>query len=73
MKTKSFSPVGSLHPILFFAVIYAVALFFAIFICSALFYSCNASPSHIGKAESKPVNIPVEQAAVNNTITVAMR
>lgn len=36
--------MGSLHPVLFFATVYVVALVFSIFICSALFYSCNASP-----------------------------
>lgn len=73
MKTKSFSPVGSLHPILFFAVVYAVALFFAIFICSALFYSCNASSSHGSVGVIKPANPPAEQSALNNTVTMAMR
>lgn len=43
MKTKSFTPVGSLHPVLFFVFVYVVVLFFSIFICSSLFYSCNAS------------------------------
>lgn len=43
MKTKSFNQVGSLHPILFFAVVYVVALILSIFICSSLFYSCNAT------------------------------
>ncbi len=43
MKTKNNSTLGSIHPILFFACIYAVALFFSIFICSALFYSINGS------------------------------
>ncbi|MFZ9386577.1 MAG: hypothetical protein ACO25B_01730 [Chitinophagaceae bacterium] len=45
MKSRSFTPMGSLHPILFFAGIYVVALLFSIFICSALFYSCNSSSS----------------------------
>jgi len=43
MKTRTFTSFGSLHPILFFAVVYIVALFFSIFICSSLFYSCNSS------------------------------
>jgi len=73
MKTKSFSPVGSLHPILFFAVMYAVALFFAIFICSTLFYSCNANSSHIGREEVKPLNSPVEQPSGAAAVTMAMR
>jgi hypothetical protein len=41
MKRKSVSPVGALHPILFFAGVYIVALFFSIFICSSIFYSLN--------------------------------
>ena len=43
MKNRSVSPIGALHPILFFAGVYVVVLFFSIFICSALFYSCNTS------------------------------
>ncbi len=43
MKTKAFTPMGSLHPILFFVFVYAVALVCSVFICSSLFYSCNAS------------------------------
>lgn len=45
MKTKSFTPMGSMHPILFFVFVYVVALLLSVFICSSLFYSCNASPS----------------------------
>lgn len=43
MKKTSVSPIGALHPILFFAGVYVVVLFFSIFICSALFYSCNTT------------------------------
>lgn len=43
MKTRNFAPIGSLHPVLFFAGLYLVALLFFIFICSTIFYSCNAS------------------------------
>lgn len=66
MKTKTFSPVGSLHPVLFFAVVYVVAIVFSIFICSTLFYSCNASPAKLGQKEApveKPVNSPIEMAS----------
>lgn len=44
MKTKTITPMGSMHPILFFVFIYVVALLVSIFICSSLFYSCNAKP-----------------------------
>lgn len=43
--------MGSLHPVLFFAGVYVVALLFSIFICSTLFYSCNASSA--GQVETK--------------------
>ncbi|HPG12264.1 MAG TPA: hypothetical protein PLU37_12085 [Chitinophagaceae bacterium] len=43
MKAKTFTPMGSLHPILFFAGVYVVALLASVFIFSSLFYSCNAS------------------------------
>ena len=46
MKKRSVSPIGALHPILFFAGVYVVVLFFSIFICSALFYSCNTTESN---------------------------
>lgn len=70
MKTKTFTPVGSLHPILFFACVYVVALLLSVFICSSLFYSCNASPvKSINEQEATPV-LP-EQASL--TTTVAMR
>lgn len=55
MKTKSFTSVGSLHPILFFAVVYTVALLFSIFICSALFYSCNAKSADFTEQQSAPL------------------
>ena len=39
MKAKTFTTMGALHPVLFFVVVYIVALFFSIFICSSL--SCH--------------------------------
>ncbi len=68
MKTKTFTPMGSLHPILFFAVLYAVALLFSIFICSSLFYSCNARPASLSSKKTAPVEKPVTL-----TTTVALR
>lgn len=52
MKTKSLTPMGSMHPVLFFVLIYLVALIVSIFICSSLFYSCNAHPvQKLGKQD----------------------
>jgi len=68
MKTKTFTPMGALHPILFFAGVYIVALFFSIFICSSLFYSCNTSSAKVAKEE----RAPVQQPAGSEVATTAM-
>jgi uncharacterized SAM-binding protein YcdF (DUF218 family) len=73
MKTNSFTPMGSLHPILFFAVVYIVALFFSIFICSSLFYSCNSSSAKVSQEEVKPANTQPVQQVPAAMATVAMR
>lgn len=56
MKARTLSPMGSMHPILFFVFVYVVALLFSIFICSSLFYSCNARPANVlsEQADSAP-------------------
>jgi hypothetical protein len=54
MKTKTFTTVGALHPILFFAGVYVVALIFSVFICSSLFYSCNSSATTTDVKQEKP-------------------
>ena len=63
MKTKTVTPMGALHPVLFFAGVYVVALLFSIFICSSLFYSCNTSPSAKVEMEKKAPTQPAVQAA----------
>jgi hypothetical protein len=63
MKNRSFTPVGSMHPVLFFVGVYAVALFFSIFICSSLFYSCNAkSASPLTEQTGQPAEKQVVTA-----------
>ena len=68
MKTKTFSPMGALHPVLFFAGVYVVVLLFSIFICSALFYSCNSTSSTLGD----DTNMPVEKPVVAGTAATAV-
>ena len=70
MKTKSFTTMGAMHPVLFFAGVYIVALLFSIFICSSLFYSCNSSSMKVAKEEKTPAQKGV---AHTGTTTVAMR
>jgi hypothetical protein len=58
MKKRSVSPIGALHPILFFAGVYVVVLFFSIFICSSLFYSCNTTSGGNYSSNEKKANEP---------------
>jgi hypothetical protein len=69
MKTKTITPMGALHPALFFAGVYIVALLFSIFICSTIFYSCNSTAAEIGKKEEK--NIQPASSPATTTSTVA--
>jgi hypothetical protein len=69
MKSKTITPMGALHPALFFAGVYIVALLFSIFICSTIFYSCNSTPAEISKKEQK--NVQPESTPVTNSGNVA--
>jgi len=69
MKTKSFTTMGALHPILFFAVVYVVALLFSIFICSSLFYSCKSN-TNVAKEQKMPTQ---KQETEGTPATVVMR
>ena len=71
MKTKTMTPMGALHPILFFAGVYVVVLLFSIFICSSLFYSCNSSSASLSSQEKQPVEKTVNGTATTNVITTA--
>jgi hypothetical protein len=62
MKSRTFTPMGALHTVLFFAGVYVVALFFSIFICSSLFYSCNTTGT-TAAVKSKPEPVKQELTA----------
>ena len=68
MKTKTITPMGALHPALFFAGVYIVALLFSIFICSTIFYSCNSTPAEIGKKEQKDIQPASSPATSPSTV-----
>ncbi len=70
MKTKTFTPMGALHPILFFAGVYIVALLFSIFICSSLFYSCNMNSAKMVKEQKIPVEKEITSASSNTAIVL---
>jgi hypothetical protein len=67
MKTKTFTTMGALHPVLFFIGVYIIALFFSIFICSSLFYSCKSSNSKLAKEQK----IPLQKSSSSKTMTTA--
>lgn len=69
MKKRSVSPIGALHPILFFAGVYVVVLFFSIFICSALFYSCNTS-SNVSSYTEKEQKVTEPQASTGAIVAI---
>lgn len=68
MKARTFTSMGSLHPILFFAVVYIVSLLASVFICSSLFYSCNASKADI--TSQQPKVKPVQPAGSGTTVAL---
>ena len=65
MKSRNLTAVGALHPILFFATVYIVALFLSVFICTAIFKSVNNSstgqyskPSQSNTIAVSGLNVP---------------
>ena len=70
MKTRNFTPMGALHPVLFFAGVYVVALLFSIFICSSLFYSCNASKTEVAEKQETPSKQQAYVSSVNSDLAI---
>lgn len=70
MKTKNFTPMGALHPILFFAGVYIVALLFSIFICSSLFYSCNTNSANAANEQQQPITLTVGSEASTSVVVL---
>jgi hypothetical protein len=65
MKTKTLTPMGSLHPVIFFVVVYVVALLLSIFICSSLFYTFSGSSSrNTGQNQSVEEVMPAGNTVV---------
>jgi hypothetical protein len=69
MNRKTITPMGALHPVLFFAGVYAVALVFSIFICSSIFYSCNAAKVDFVKKSEKQAQ-PKQSGYAKSTTTL---
>lgn len=76
MKPRNLTAVGALHPILFFATVYIVALFLSVFICTAIFKSINdrsigeySKPAEPATAKASGVKLP----AATMSAVVALR
>ncbi|RYZ21023.1 MAG: hypothetical protein EOO16_14550 [Chitinophagaceae bacterium] len=41
MKQRSQAPMGALHPVLFFVLVYGITLFMALFVCRSVYYGIN--------------------------------
>jgi hypothetical protein len=63
MRRNSTSPIGTLHPILFFLVIYGISLFLAIFVCRTVYYSMHDE----GTANSSTVKTDAYSTAASTT------
>jgi hypothetical protein len=63
MRRNSTSPIGTLHPILFFLVIYGISLFLAIFVCRTVYYSINGAEA----TNSNIVNAATYSTAASTT------
>lgn len=63
MRRTSTSPMGALHPILFFLVIYGISLFLAIFVCRTVYYTMNGEQG----TNAKTLNADVYSTAANTT------
>ena len=57
MRRNSTSAVGALHPILFFAIVYAISLFLAFFVCSTIYYTFHKEAN---EAETLAQHIELE-------------
>lgn len=73
MKTKTLTPMGSLHPVIFFVVVYVVALMLSIFICSSLFYTFNGSSHSSGRLDPMEEMAPVSSTVVTASTVVLQR
>lgn len=51
MRRNSTSSMGAMHPILFFLVVYGIALFLALFVCRTVYYSINGDAASIPAAD----------------------
>lgn len=63
MRRNSTSPIGALHPILFFLVIYGISLFLALFVCRTVYYSINDD----GLANSKAIQATIYSTKTHTT------
>jgi hypothetical protein len=53
MRRNSTKPVGALHPILFFLLVYGISLFMALFVCRTIYFSIHETPTETAGTQMK--------------------
>lgn len=57
MRRNSTSSVGAMHPVLFFLLIYGIALFLALFVCRTIYYSINEETTSVETVAPAPQDV----------------
>ena len=57
MRRNSTSSVGAMHPVLFFLLIYGIALFLALFVCRTVYYSLNGETTSVEMNAETPQDV----------------
>lgn len=57
MRRNSTSSVGAMHPVLFFLLIYGIALFLALFVCRTVYYSIHGETTSVETNADAPQDV----------------
>jgi hypothetical protein len=60
MRQNSTSSMGAMHPVIFFLLIYGIALFLALFVCRTVYYAINGDEA----AAQTNLDMPQDATAV---------
>lgn len=60
MRRNSTSSMGAMHPVIFFLLVYGIALFLALFVCRTVYYTLNGDTA----ATSGSLEVPQDATAV---------
>jgi hypothetical protein len=60
MRRNSTSSMGAMHPVIFFLLVYGIALFLALFVCRTVYYAFNSDAA----AVETSLEVPQDATAV---------